>query len=39
VNPIAAMTIGAASVTFEHLIVPGVMPIFIGLPNVFTLFS
>lgn len=39
VNPIASMTIGAASLTFEHLIVPGVTPIFIGLPNVFTLFS
>jgi Zn-dependent protease len=39
VNPIAAMTIGAASVAFEHLIVPGVTPIFIGLPNLFTLFS
>jgi Zn-dependent protease len=39
VNPIASMTIGAASLTFEHLIEPGVTPIFIGLPNVFTLFS
>lgn len=39
VNPIAAMTIGAASLTFEHLIVPGVMPIFVGLPNVFSVFS
>lgn len=39
VNPIASMTIGLASLTFEHLIVPGVTPIFIGLPNVFTLFS
>jgi Zn-dependent protease len=39
VNPIAAMTIGAATLTFEHLVVPGAAPIFIGLPNVFTLFS
>jgi Zn-dependent protease len=39
VNPIAAMTTGAAKLTFEHLVVPGVAPIFIGLPNVFTLFS
>jgi Zn-dependent protease len=39
VNPISAMTIGAARLGFEHLIVPGVAPIFIGLPNVFTLFS
>ncbi|MGA7989646.1 MAG: site-2 protease family protein [Candidatus Dormiibacterota bacterium] len=39
VNPIASMTIGAASLTFEHVVVPGVAPIFIGLPNLFTLFS
>jgi Zn-dependent protease len=39
VNPIAAMTTGAATLTFEHLVVPGTAPIFIGLPNVFTLFS
>jgi Zn-dependent protease len=39
VNPIAAATIGAASLTFEHLVVPGVVPIFVGLPNVFTVFS
>jgi Zn-dependent protease len=39
VNPIAAMTIGAATLILEHLVVPGVAPIFIGLPNVFTLFS
>jgi Zn-dependent protease len=39
INPIAAMTIGAASLIFEHLIVPGVTPIFVGLPNLFTLFS
>jgi len=39
VNPIAAMTIGAATLTFEHLVIPGAAPIFIGLPNVFTLFS
>jgi Zn-dependent protease len=38
-NPIAAVTSGAATLTFEHLVVPGVTPIFIGLPNVFTLFS
>ena len=39
VNPIAAMTIGAATLIFEHLVVPCAAPIFIGLPNVFTLFS
>ena len=37
VDPVAAMTVGTASLTFEHLIVPGVAPIFIGLPNVFHL--
>lgn len=39
VNPVAAMTVGAASLIFEHLIVPGVTPVFIGLPNLFTVFS
>jgi Zn-dependent protease len=39
VNPIAAMTTGAASLTFEHLVVPGVTPILLGLPNLFILFS
>ena len=39
VNPIAAMTIGAATLVFEHLVVPGAAPIFIALPNLFTLFS
>ena len=34
---VAAMTVGTASLTFDHLIVPGVTPIFIGLPNVFHL--
>jgi hypothetical protein len=33
------MTVGTASLTFDHLIVPGVDPIFIGLPNVFHLLS
>ena len=31
--------VGASSLTFEHLVVPGVSPIFLGLPNVFTLFQ
>jgi Zn-dependent protease len=35
----AAMTVGTASVTFDHLILPGVHPIFLGLPNVFHLLS
>jgi Zn-dependent protease len=37
VDPVAAMTVGTASLTFDHLIEPGVHPIFIGLPNVFHL--
>ena len=36
---VAAMTVGTASLTFDHLIVPGVDPIFIGLPNLFHLLS
>jgi Zn-dependent protease len=39
VDAVAAMTVGTASLTFDHLIVPGVDPIFIGLPNVFHLLS
>ena len=35
----SAVSVGTATVTFEHLIVPGVHPIFIGLPNVFHLLS
>jgi hypothetical protein len=33
------MTIGTASLTFDQLIVPGVDPIFIGLPNLLHLLS
>jgi Zn-dependent protease len=39
VDPAAAMTVGTASLTFDHLIVPGVEPLFIGLPNAFHLIS
>ena len=39
VDAVAAMTVGTASLTVHHLIVPGVDPIFIGLPNVFHLLS
>jgi Zn-dependent protease len=39
VDLVVAMTVGTASLTFDHLIVPGVDPIFIGLPNVFHLLS
>jgi Zn-dependent protease len=39
VDVVAAMTVGTASLTFDHLIVPGVDPIFIGLPNLLHLLS
>ena len=39
VDPFSAITVGASSLVFEHLVVPGTSPLFIGLPNVFTLFS
>jgi Zn-dependent protease len=39
VDLVAAMTVGTATLTFDHLIVPGVDPIFIGLPNLFHLLS
>lgn len=39
VDLVASMTVGTASLVFDHLIVPGVQPIFIGLPNVLHLLS
>jgi Zn-dependent protease len=39
VNPLGAATVGTATLLFEHLVVPGVTPLFIGLPNIFMLFS
>ena len=39
VNPVAAMSVGAASRVFEGVIVPGTTPLFLGLPNVFTILS
>lgn len=38
-DPVASMTVGTASLAFDHLIVPGVNPIFLGLPNVLHLLS
>ncbi|MFZ0129282.1 MAG: site-2 protease family protein [Candidatus Dormiibacterota bacterium] len=35
----SAMTVGTASLTFDHLIMPGVQPLFLGLPNLFHLLS
>jgi Zn-dependent protease len=34
-----AMTVGTATLVFDHLIVPGVHPLFLGLPNVLHLLS
>lgn len=39
VDIVAAMSVGTASLVFEHLIVPGVHPLFIGLPDVLHLLS
>ena len=39
INPFTAATTSFASTVFAHLVVPGATPIFLGLPNVFTVFS
>lgn len=39
VDPVGAMTVGTATLIFDHLVVPGVHPIFIGLPNLLHLLS
>lgn len=39
INPLSALTVGPASLLIEHVVVPGVAPIFLGLPNAFQLFS
>lgn len=39
VNPLVAVTTGSADVAFSHLVVPGMDPNFIGLPNLFTVTS
>jgi Zn-dependent protease len=38
VNPLATATIGTATLLYAHAVEPGVSPLFLGLPNVFTLF-
>jgi hypothetical protein len=38
VNPLATATIGTATLLRAHAVEPGVTPLFLGLPNVFTLF-
>lgn len=39
INPLSAATVGAASLVVEHALLPGIAPIFLGLPNVFQLLS
>jgi Zn-dependent protease len=38
VNPLGAATVGTATLLYAHAVEPGVSPLFLGLPNVFTLF-
>ncbi len=38
-NPVDAMTVGLAAVTFDHLVVPGTHAIFLGMPNVFSVIT
>jgi Zn-dependent protease len=39
VNPLAAATVGLAGAAYAHMVEPGVTPLFLALPNVFTLFA
>jgi Zn-dependent protease len=39
IDIVNAMTVGTATLVFDHLIVPGVHPLFLGLPNVLHLLS
>jgi Zn-dependent protease len=39
VDIVKSMTVGTSTLVFEHLIVPGVHPIFLGMPNVLHLIS
>lgn len=39
VNPLVAATVGTATLIVEHALLPGVAPIFLGLPNLFQLLS
>lgn len=39
VNPLSAATVGTASLLIQHALVPGAVPIFLGLPNVFQILS
>ncbi len=39
VNPVDAMTVGLAAVTFDHLVVAGAHAIFLGLPDIFSVIT
>ena len=39
INPLSAATVGTASMLFSHAVEPGTVPLFLGLPNIFMLFS
>ena len=39
VNPLASVTVGLAGQLYSHAVEPGVTPLFLALPNVFTLFA
>jgi Zn-dependent protease len=39
VNPFAQATSGTATAVYSHIVEPGVDPLFLGMPNVFTAFS
>lgn len=39
INPLSAATVGTATQIFSHAVEPGTVPLFLGLPNIFMLFS
>jgi len=39
INPLSAATGGTATQLFSHAVEPGTVPLFLGLPNIFMLFS
>ncbi|TMB92557.1 MAG: site-2 protease family protein [Chloroflexi bacterium] len=39
INPLSSVTVGLAGQLYSHAVEPGVTPLFLPLPNVFTLFG
>lgn len=39
INPFAAASTGVAALAYSHLVQPGVTPLFLGMPNIFTAFT